>query len=135
MRSFTLRLQPGEDLKSTLDLRVVEESLQAVFILAAVGSLTQAHIPFAGASAATTLTAGPFEILTLSGTLGAESGSHLHISLSDATGKVVGGHLCPGSIIFTTAEIVLGVSQAERYRREPDPRTGYRELQVDPLDS
>ncbi len=50
---------------------------------------------------------GKFEIVSLTGTL-AESGSHLHAAISDNIGNIIGGHLKKGSIIYTTAEIVIG---------------------------
>jgi len=46
---------------------------------------------------------GPFEITSLMGTLAA--GGHLHISLSDADGHVIGGHLVGDDVIHTTAEV------------------------------
>jgi predicted DNA-binding protein with PD1-like motif len=48
----------------------------------------------------------PLELITLSGTLSAD-GAHLHASVADARGHVRGGHVMPGCIVRTTAEIVL----------------------------
>jgi predicted DNA-binding protein with PD1-like motif len=72
---------------------------------------------------------GPFEILSLTGTI-SNDGVHLHCSLSDESGQVWGGHLCKGSLIHTTAEIVLGLLEDHRLSREFDPKTGYPELVV-----
>lgn len=47
---------------------------------------------------------GPLEILSLVGTLSGGHG-HLHISLSDSEGRVVGGHLIGDDEIFTTVEV------------------------------
>ncbi|HEY9022710.1 MAG TPA: PPC domain-containing DNA-binding protein, partial [Burkholderiaceae bacterium] len=74
---------------------------------------------------------GDLEILTLSGTLGA-GGAHLHMSLSDADGRVLGGHVAPGCIVRTTAEVLLALLDDVRFTREPDAATGYAELHVRP---
>ena len=47
---------------------------------------------------------GEQEILSLSGTLSPD-GAHLHIALVDSRGAVIGGHLCVGSLVRTTAEL------------------------------
>ena len=53
----------------------------------------------------------------------------MHISLSDAEGKTVGGHLIDGTI-FTTCEIVLGTANNVQFSRIMDDSTGYNELEV-----
>jgi len=47
---------------------------------------------------------GPFEIVSLVGVI-ASPHAHLHISLSDSKGQVIGGHLVEDDIIYTTAEV------------------------------
>lgn len=49
---------------------------------------------------------GHFEIVSLTGTVSV-NGSHLHLSISDSTGRTIGGHLTAGCKVYTTAEIVL----------------------------
>lgn len=71
---------------------------------------------------------GHFEIVSLVGTLNPEP--HLHISLADRNGTVVGGHLLGDLNIFTTAELVLGEAEQLLFSREQDPRTGFPELVV-----
>lgn len=58
------------------------------------------------------------------------SGSHLHISVSDSTGKTIGGHLLQGCKIFTTAEIVILSSSTFQFKREKDGTTPWDELQI-----
>ncbi len=70
-------------------------------------------------------------MLTLSGTL-STGGAHLHLSVSDETGRVIGGHLAYGCRVRTTAEILLAPLPDWRFSREPDPDTGYLELVVRP---
>ncbi len=72
---------------------------------------------------------GHFEIVSLVGTLSV-NGSHVHLSVSDSTGRTIGGHLLDGCKIYTTAELLIGVMPSLTYIREPDPTFGYRELVV-----
>lgn len=71
-----------------------------------------------------------FEIVSLVGTLQGSGECHLHISLADKDGKVIGGHVVGGCEIFTTAEIVLGAMSGFCFDRVFDDRTGFKELVV-----
>ena len=71
----------------------------------------------------------PVEIVSLTGTV-AKTGCHLHISLSREDLSVLGGHLRPGCLVNTTAEIVLLELEGTAFSREPDPATGYDELVI-----
>ena len=57
-------------------------------------------------------------------------GAHLHIAVADSGGAVIGGHLCGGSLVRTTAELVVGLLPAWEFRRALDPATGYGELRI-----
>lgn len=72
-----------------------------------IGSLSTARLRLAGKQRSTHLR-GDLEILSLSGTL-SPNGAHLHIAVADASGAVIGGHLCSGSLVRTTAELVIGL--------------------------
>lgn len=128
MRVLALRLKPDQDLRQSLKTFAEEQNVKAGFILTAIGSLKQATIRFANQSISTVLS-DKFEILSLNGTL-ATSGIHLHISISDQEGKVIGGHLDNGCIIYTTAEIVIGASEDFTFIRTIDQQTGYKELEI-----
>jgi hypothetical protein len=130
---YVLRLSPGEDLKTRLQGFTQDQSLRAGCILTTVGSLEQACLRLAGASHPTILT-GPFEIVSLVGTLSRE-GVHLHLAIADAQGQTLGGHLMPGCRIYTTAEIVIAALSGVRFRRLPDAQTGYRELVAETWDA
>ena len=125
---FAFRLTPNDDLKKSILAFITEEKIQAGAILTCVGSLSQFNIRFANQSSAITKT-GHFEIVSLAGTLG-NNECHLHISLSDESGSMIGGHLMEGCIVYTTAEIVIAVYEHLIFQRQIDPRTGYRELLV-----
>jgi predicted DNA-binding protein with PD1-like motif len=128
MKVVPLRLQPGDDLRQALETWMGEQEEQAGCVICAIGSLSVAELRFAGAAAATTIR-GDLEILSLSGTLSAD-GAHLHIAVADSKGAVIGGHLCPGSLVRTTAELVIGLLPEWQFRRERDPATGYAELAI-----
>ncbi|QOF81572.1 PPC domain-containing DNA-binding protein [Variovorax sp. 38R] len=127
MDTLVLRLQPGYDLRAALDAVLKQDGIgDAAFVVSGIGSLRGARIRFAGADTATRIE-GDLEILTLAGTLSPD-GSHLHLSVSDATGRVSGGHAAPGCVVRTTAEILVAVLPEWRFSREPDAQTGYAEL-------
>jgi Plants and Prokaryotes Conserved (PCC) domain len=50
-------------------------------------------------------------------------GPHLHISVSDGTGKTIGGHLVEGCPIYTTVEIIIGEAEGIAFTRETDEQT------------
>jgi len=128
METFPLRLIPGQDLKASLDAIVRDNAWSAAVVLTGIGSLSTAALRFANQEATTHL-AGPFEIVSLSGSLSAD-GSHLHVLVFDGSGVPRGGHLMVGSTVYTTAEIVLGILPEWEFGRQLDSTTGYRELVV-----
>ena len=130
MKVVPLRLHPGEDLRRALETWMGEQQQQAGCMISAVGSLSVAQLRLAGASETTTI-CGELEIISLSGTL-SPSCAHLHIAIADSSGAVIGGHLCPGSLVRTTAELVIGLLPEWRFQRELDPATGYAELRISP---
>jgi len=126
MEAHTLRLNPGDDLRGALDAALKQRGADAAFVVSGIGSLNGARIRYAGVGTAAVLE-GDLEILTLSGTLSPD-GSHLHISVSDATGQVRGGHVAPGCKVRTTAEILVAWLPEWHFARAHDPATGYPEL-------
>jgi len=72
---------------------------------------------------------GDLEILTLAGSLSPD-GAHLHMSVSDADGRVTGGHACVGCTVRTTAEILIALLPGHRFRRMLDDDTGFPELSI-----
>jgi predicted DNA-binding protein with PD1-like motif len=121
-----LRLPPGADLRAALHALLLERGAQAAFVVAAIGSLRPARLRLAGAEAEFVID-GDSEILTLSGTLSPD-GAHLHMSVADARGAVVGGHVLPGCVVRTTAELLIAWLDGWAFTREQDPATGYSEL-------
>jgi predicted DNA-binding protein with PD1-like motif len=128
LKTYALRLRPGQDLRRELEKFAKEQRLEAGLILTAVGSLTKAAIRLADQSEATQFE-GKFEIVSLVGTLSPD-GPHLHISLSDKTGRTIGGHLVEGCTVYTKVELVIGEMEGVRFTREQDAQSGYKELRV-----
>ncbi len=133
MKLFPLRLHPGQDLRAALEAVLTQDGdgASAGFVLQGIGSLDVAQLRLAGAEHPLELH-GDLEILTLAGSL-APGGAHLHMALADAQGRVVGGHVAPGCIVRTTAEILVAFLPDHEFSREPDlAGSGYRELVVRP---
>ena len=127
-RFVALRLRPGDDLLEGLEAARAEMGATAAALVTCVGSLTAARLRFAGRPEGSALE-GPFEIVSLTGTLD-PGGRHLHAALSDAEGRVVGGHLMLGCPVRTTAEIVMVLLDDLRFARRPCPLSGHRELDI-----
>lgn len=129
VKAYAFRLKPGEDLKQGIQKFITEKQIKAGWISTCVGSLTHYSIRFANQPNANT-DSGHFEIVSLTGTVSV-NGSHIHISLSDSTGKTIGGHLMEGCKIYTTAEIVILASNTFVFKREKDGTTPWEELKVE----
>lgn len=129
MQIYAFRLKPGQDLRQSLIQFANEKQLKAGFILTCVGSLQRVALRPAD-QPGTMVYNRKFEIVSLSGTLSVDH-SHIKFAVSDDTGSVIGGHLQDGCIIYTTAEIVIGVADGFIFRREVDEETGFPELVVD----
>jgi len=136
MQTLPIRLSPGQDLRIAIEAAVRGANCRAAFVLSGIGSLSSAGLRFAGAEQPRRLT-GDMEILSLSGTVafngageGARSSSHLHMALSTATGEVLGGHVAPGCMVRTTAEVLLALLPEWEFSCAPDAATGYQELEI-----
>lgn len=132
MKIHAFRLLPGDDLKVSIQKLVNERQISAGAVVSCVGSLKVAALRMANQKNSSKFEE-KFEILSLSGTVATE-GSHLHISVSDSSGKVLGGHLMDGNIIFTTAEIILAEFNGILFKRELDEKTGFKELVIKTAD-
>ena len=130
MRVLPLRLSPGADLRLALEAWMGQQEEQAGCVINGIGSLSLAHLRLAGQQESTTIT-GDLEIISLAGTHSPD-GAHLHIAIADNTGAVIGGHLGAGSLVRTTAELMVGLLVDWQFRRYLDEDTGYAELQISP---
>ena len=122
------RFSPGQDLKREIESIVRLNNIRAGWVMTCVGSLTQAHLRYANQPTGT-LTHGYFEIVSLVGTLSPD-GVHLHMCVADGAGNTSGGHLLDQNLVYTTVELIVGVTKSHTFSREQDPSTGYKELVV-----
>ncbi len=125
---IALRLEPGDDLRAALEALTRERAWPAAFVVAGIGSLRVSALRLADAAEPLWLRE-PVELLTLCGSLSPD-GAHLHAIVADARGRVLGGHVCVGCEVRTTAELLIEVLDDQRFSREADARTGYAELKV-----
>jgi len=130
MNLHPLRLAPGADLRRALEDAAVLAGAGGCFVVCGIGSLVAARLRHADRDAETHVE-GPLEILTLAGTL-SPTGAHLHMTVADAEGRVVGGHVAYGNEVRTTAEVLLAGVPGWTLSREVDPATGFKELVVRP---
>lgn len=133
MKQLSFRLKQDQLLKEEIEQAAVEKNIEAGVLLSIVGSLDKAALRMAGAKPgeqAVNEYDGPFEIVSGTGTI-SKHGCHIHVSISDQNGKVIGGHLKDGCVVKTTAEIVIGILEDIVYQREFDKETGFKELRVD----
>ena len=133
IQASAIRLKPGDDLKSELMKLATENQLQAAIVLSAVGSLSSVSLRLANDSKLSVFQ-GKHEIITLTGTF-AVGGIHLHMSVANSEGDIFGGHLMEGSIIFTTAEVVIAKLSDLEFSRVFCDSTGFLELCVNPRDT
>lgn len=127
MNTLPLRLSPGTDLRRALE-EAAKSNGGSAFVVSGIGSLQGAKLRFADANSDTQLD-GPFELLSLSGSI-SPGGAHLHMAVANAQGEVLGGHVCYGNTIRTTAEVLLINLPDWALGREVDDTTGFKELVV-----
>ena len=128
MQSYALRLKNGDDLKKSINNFVIAENISAGFIASSVGCVKNATIRNACATTIKTFDE-KLEIISLNGTL-SKNGCHLHISLSNADFQLIGGHLCEGTIVDTTCELIIVKLDNYEFNRVLDDETGYNELTI-----
>ncbi|CAH8496226.1 unnamed protein product [Heterobilharzia americana] len=106
-----LRFGPDQDIYECLVHHILRHHLSGGFIITCCGSVKTAHLRLANLKEKTF--SGPFEIVSLVGTLTNDGHPHLHIALADSKGCVFGGHLLRNTKIHTTLEIVFGITGVE----------------------
>jgi len=106
MRVVPIHLDAGSDLRVSLEWLAATEEASG-FVLGVVGNLSRAAFQCPGQSGPSVLE-GDLEIITLQGTV-APGGVHLHLSLSDGDCQVWGGHLEPGTLVKSGADLLVGL--------------------------
>ena len=127
--NHVFRLIKGQDLKQEIVKYVTDNNIEAGIVKCGVGCVYEAkftcntfkwHCPYVYRK-------DNYEIVSLMGTV-SKNGCHIHISLADREGKVIGGHLVDGCLVNTTAEICIEELDNYSFNREFDENTGYKEL-------
>jgi uncharacterized protein len=132
MRMVVTRLRGGQDFKQSIEELVKAMDISAATVISAVGSLNTATLRMAfekGETQDVRSLEGPLEIVSIMGNIG-QSRTHLHMSVSDRYGRVVGGHVKEGCIVDTTLELVLAVEDNLVFAEEADATTGFDELSI-----
>jgi len=130
MKTIAKRLIDGQDLMVEIARVVQENHIKAGVILSAVGSLKESNIRVPVIDGVVKyINPTNLEIDNLHGTV-STNGIHLHISVSDVKGLVMGGHLKEGCVIRTTCELVIGILDDIEFNRDLDESTGFDELVV-----
>ena len=126
MKYHCVRLRRGQDLMLSIKELCREKNIAAGVVLSAVGCISEGRVRDASGVNIQQIN-DHCEIVSLNGTVSAAR-CHLHIALSKEDMSTIGGHLCPGCIINTTCELVIGELPGIRYGVEQDDETGYDEL-------
>ena len=126
MKFHCVRLRRGQDLMLSIKELCREKNIAAGVVLSAVGCISEGRVRDASGVTIRQIE-DHCEIVSLNGTVSAAR-CHLHIALSKEDLSTIGGHLCPGCIINTTCELVIGELPGIRYGVEQDDETGYDEL-------
>lgn len=132
MKQMTFRLKPGQLLREEIETFADANNIQAGVLLSVVGGLENAVLRMAGSDSDAQYVKEwnePFEIVSGTGTI-SKNGCHIHASLSDREGRVIGGYLRQGCRVKYTAEMVIGIFDDMIYERIPDEQTGFDELVV-----
>ncbi len=132
MKQLTFRLKPGRFIKEEIEKIAGEKMIGAGVLLSIVGGLENAVLRMAGSERDSQIVKnwdGPFEIVSGTGTV-SKDGYHIHISVSDKNGALIGGHLKNGCKVKYTAEIVIGIIEDVIYKRTMDEETGFEELEL-----
>lgn len=133
MKQITVRLKPSQLLKEEIEKTARAENIGAGVLLSIVGGLENAVLRMPGSTPEDPKVKkwnGPFEIVSGTGTI-SRDGCHIHVSISDRDGNVLGGHLKDGCVVRSAAEVVLGVFDDVAYSRALGKGTGFKELKVD----
>lgn len=131
MKQLTFRLKSGELLKENIETRT--KDIKAGVLLSIVGGLENAVLRMAGSTPDKQIIkewSEKFEIVSGTGTI-SRDGCHIHLSLSDKNGNVIGGHLKDGCKVMFTTEIVIGIFEDVTYKRIYDNETGFKELKIE----
>jgi len=126
-RIVVVRIKKNEDLLEGLNAGVLKEGISNAVILSGIGSLTSFHIhvvsntTFPSTNEFLKGENHPCDITSVQGYV-VEGRIHAHVALADAE-KAFGGHLEPGSKVFTFGIVTLGVLPKNQDLKRFDDKT------------
>jgi len=129
MKFHAFRLKTGANLRESIQQYAARNNFTAAIILSVVGGAKEVDLRMPGATPnkqTIKKLQGDFEIVSVQGTLSADD-CHIHISLSDRSGKVFGGHL-KEAVVRVTAEVSILELPDRKFLRQLDKETGFEEL-------
>jgi len=128
------KLEDGEDLLASLQLVVKEHRIDSGTVLWGIGMLRDFEVGYFDGKAYHRKTFGaPHELLALHGSIAARADPvfHLHVAGGTESHGVVGGHLFKATV-NVLSEVCIARFDRIRLGRELNPRSGLRELVVEP---
>ena len=133
-RVVVVRLTPGTDLLGGIQAACEKYRIRNGVIISAIGSLDGVRFCDVEPLPEKKCGYGYGKVLSLDETIELTGAGgvicsdaagninlHIHISMSDKTGKAYGGHLVEGTKVLMTADIVLGEIEGIALLREHDP--------------
>ncbi|CAH1791309.1 unnamed protein product [Owenia fusiformis] len=140
MKVVTVHLEEGSGIIHALKKIQNIFSMSAPFILSCTGHVGQGKLRLAYSHEHSVERyvdfAKRYEITSLVGTMGRD-GLHLHTSLKDDSGDILGGHVMSDNDLIVTGTVDIAVLDCcnFQFRREHDAGTGYEELLIVPKKS
>ena len=128
------KLDDGEDLLGSLNLIVKENRIDSGTVLWGIGMVRGFEVGYFDGKAYRKKTFGPpHELLALHGSIAARADPvfHLHLAAGNEAHGVVGGHLFRATV-STLNEICIARFASVHLSRELSPRSGLRELALEP---
>lgn len=128
------KLEDGEDLLGSLEKVVREHHIDSGTVLWGIGMVRDFEVGYYDGKAYHRTTFGPpHELIALHGSIARRGDPvfHLHVAGADKSHGVVGGHLFKATVSVLN-EICIARFDRLRLTRELSPRSGLRELGVEP---
>ena len=126
------RVKPNKDLLESIEDYCKEEKITSGVIIGMIGSLKKASINYLKSLPGNYVNRryeGPMEIVCSQGSIAKFEDDvviHIHLII-DNEEEIRGGHLAEGSIVFSTAEVIIGELEDQIIRKKND-YTGLMEL-------
>ena len=137
-RIIVARFSIGADVLECLEKLVKEENIRAGAIITGIATLTKMRVrsldsipkdfPKVQPKENVFEVEGPLEVLNMSGIIFVRDKSvavHPHVTACDANGKMYGGHLMLGSIVYMTCELIIGEFEGLTMGSKFDDRIGH----------